>query len=73
MENYIVRIYRRDSADPNKLSGICESVEKETRDSFNTLGKLVSLISPANAAPDENVEAGNARPETGSKVISLAD
>jgi hypothetical protein len=73
MENYIVRIYRRDSVDPNKLTGICESVEKETRDSFNTLGKLVSLISPARAAPDENVEADNARPETGSKVISLAD
>ena len=73
MENYIVRIYRRDSDDPNKVTGICESVEKETRDSFNTLGKLVSLISPARAAPYENAEVDNARPETGSKVISLAD
>jgi hypothetical protein len=73
MENYIVRIYRRDSDDPSKLTGICESVEKETRDSFNTLGKLVSLISPARAAPYEDAEVDNGTPETGSKVISLAD
>lgn len=73
MENYIVRIYRRDSDDPNKLTGICESVEKETRDSFNTLGKLVSLISRARATRDEHAEADNGRSETVSKLISLAD
>ena len=72
MENYIVRIYRRDDADPNKLVGVCESVEQDTRDTFKTLGRLMSLISPSTG------EGGNAMvdggiAETSSKTISLAD
>lgn len=73
MENYIVRVYRRDAADPNKLVGVCESVEQETRDVFNTLGSLMSLISPARVVPDRNGEVDDGLPEKPSKAISLAD
>jgi len=73
MENYIVRIYRRDRADPSKLTGVCESVEQETRTTFNTLGKLMSLISPMRVVPGEKIAVDGSAPETPPKVISLAD
>jgi len=73
MENYIVRIYRRDDADPNKLIGVCESVEQETRDTFNTLGSLISMISSARVVLDESGVVDGSTPETRSKTISLAD
>ena len=73
MENYIVRIYRRDDVDPNKVVGVCESVEQETRDTFNTLGSLISMISPARVVLDESGEVDGSTPETRSKAISLAD
>lgn len=44
MENYIVRIYRRDSADPHKVSGVFASVEQETESTFTNLNSLVSLL-----------------------------
>ena len=44
MENYIVRIYRRDAVDPRKVVGIFECVEEETVDSFTHLNGLVSLL-----------------------------
>ncbi len=55
MENYIVRIYRRDSADPNKVAGVFESVEQETENTFTSLNSLVELL--ATECPDqESVE-----------------
>lgn len=50
MENYIVRIYRRDAADPNKVAGIFESVEQQTEKSFTSLNSLLSLLAKAPAA-----------------------
>ena len=50
MENYIVRIYRRDAADPNKVAGVFESVEQETENSFTNLNSLVSLLATDCAA-----------------------
>ena len=44
MENYIVRIYRRDEHDPCKVTGVLESVEQETRQTFFTLNTLGSLL-----------------------------
>lgn len=44
MENYIVRIYRRDAADPSKIAGVFESVEQETENTFSNLGSLMSLL-----------------------------
>ena len=44
MENYIVRIYRRDQTDPDKVAGTFESVENETRNSFTSLSSLIDLL-----------------------------
>jgi hypothetical protein len=46
MENYIVRIYRRDETDPDKMAGTFESVENETRNAFTSLGSLIDLLTP---------------------------
>jgi hypothetical protein len=46
MENYIVRIYRRGVSGPEELAGVCESVERETRYTFNTLETLMALLAP---------------------------
>ena len=46
MENYIVRIYRRDAADPDKLTGVFESVERQTSDTFTSLTDLIDLLQP---------------------------
>ena len=51
MENYIVRIYRRDCSNPEKVTGMLESVEQETRQPFHSIGALRSLLSAA-PAPD---------------------
>ncbi|GMQ84052.1 MAG: hypothetical protein BMS9Abin06_0804 [Gammaproteobacteria bacterium] len=44
MENYIVRIYRRDRTDPRKVIGVLESVERETQQSFADLNTLSTLL-----------------------------
>lgn len=44
MENYIVRIYRRDEDDPEKVTGMLESVEHETRESFHSINALQALL-----------------------------
>ena len=44
MENYIVRIYRRDKKDRTKVTGIVESVERDTRHTFHTLNSLRSVL-----------------------------
>ena len=44
MENYIVRIYRRDRDNPDQVTGILESVEEETQQTFHTLDTLHSFL-----------------------------
>jgi hypothetical protein len=44
MENYVVRIYRRDASDPHKVAGVFESVEQETENTFTHLSSLLSLL-----------------------------
>lgn len=73
MENYIVRICRRDDADPNKLTGVFESVERETRDTFKTVGRLMSLISPQTAVADDDATVDDSIPEIRRKAVSLSD
>lgn len=46
MENYIVRIYRRDETDPDKVAGTFESVESENRKAFTSLSSLIDLLTP---------------------------
>jgi hypothetical protein len=58
MENYIIRIYRRDHSDPEKLTGLLESVEKETRHPFHTLSDLCALLVPA-AHRDQQAEVAS--------------
>ena len=53
MENYIVRIYRRDASDPHKVAGVFESVERETEDTFTHLASLVSLLATDCARPEK--------------------
>ena len=50
MENYIVRIYSRDKEGSDKVTGILESVERQTRQSFLSLDALRSMLhAPATA------------------------
>jgi hypothetical protein len=73
MENYIVRIYRRDAADPNKVAGIFESVERQTENSFTSLNSLLSLLARAPAAgrgPDD-AAASTAKPERTDRSIKI--
>ncbi len=62
MENYIVRIYRRDQDNPDHVTGMLESVEAETRHPFKTLKGLHSLLSdtdtPAESKKLKTVSAG---------------
>lgn len=44
MENYIVRIYRRDPVDPGKVTGVVESVENETEIPFSSMSSLCAVI-----------------------------
>lgn len=51
MENYIVRVYRRDEQKPDEVVGIVERVEKEDRQPFHSLSELCKILSlcPADA------------------------
>lgn len=59
MENYIVRIYRRDEANPDKLTGVFESVEKETRSTFTTLDSLIDLLTLKQTTHARSSKSGN--------------
>jgi hypothetical protein len=45
MENYIVRLYRRDSTNPEKLVGLIETVGLDKTRSFHTVNELVAILS----------------------------
>ncbi len=64
MENYIVRIYRRDSTDPEQVNGVLESVEQDTRRPFANLNTLSSMLAnDPEAIPGKSTHSGsNARP-----------
>lgn len=64
MENYIVRIYRRDINDRSKVTGLVESVERDTRHTFHHLNSLRSFLMeepPCNSS--NTVSTGNDVPE----------
>jgi hypothetical protein len=44
LENYIIRIFRRDEKDPARVAGLLESVERETRYSFQSWDELRDLL-----------------------------
>lgn len=43
MENHIVRIYRRGEKDRTKVTGVVESVGRDTRHTFHSLNSLRSV------------------------------
>jgi hypothetical protein len=44
MDNYIVRIYRRDPRHPEQLVGMVESVEQESQQRFHTAHELLAIL-----------------------------
>jgi hypothetical protein len=44
VDNYIIRIYRRDPRDPHKIIGMAEAVETEEKVTFTSLDKLQSIL-----------------------------
>ena len=44
MENYIVRIYRRDQSQPETVTGLVEAVETGETHPFSSLGELAELL-----------------------------
>ena len=47
MENYIVRIYRRDPNDTEKVKGSLESIENETQQPFESWRDLRAALASA--------------------------
>ena len=56
MENYIVRIYGRDPGDSDRVTGMLESVEQETRRPFHSLDALRSMLDAPAAAERQNTD-----------------
>ena len=46
MENFIVRIYRRESNDPNRIVGIVESPDSSESKRFSNIEDLLSILVP---------------------------
>ncbi len=46
MDNYIVRIFRRDDNDPDKISGLVEIVAEEKQRVFSGCDELREILSP---------------------------
>lgn len=46
MENFIVRIYRRESDDPNRITGVVEKPDSSERKRFSNIEDLVSILVP---------------------------
>ncbi len=60
MENYIVRIYRRDQNNPMQITGIVESVEQGVNTPFKNieaLNKLLLRSSQSSLDTDANVNS----------------
>ncbi|MDH4163773.1 MAG: hypothetical protein OEW15_13970 [Nitrospirota bacterium] len=61
MENYIIRIYRRDNDDPRKMNGIIESVEAGEQKPFGTYTELWEVL----RSKDRDAEKSNKRKKRG--------
>jgi hypothetical protein len=46
MDNYIVRIYRRDIDDPRRIAGMVEIVDQEEKKAFAGIEELVNILAP---------------------------
>lgn len=50
MENYIVRVYRRDEFDADGLAGLVEIVETGEKRRFHSLGELMAVLQESTQA-----------------------
>ncbi len=44
MESYVVRVYRRDAKDSEKLAGLVELVEVDEEKAFTSFGELRAIL-----------------------------
>jgi hypothetical protein len=44
LENYIVRIYRRDQDRPSEIAGLVELVEAEKKQAFKNIDELLQIL-----------------------------
>lgn len=44
MENYIVRIYRRDQDSPSEIAGLVELVEAKKKQAFKNIDELSQIL-----------------------------
>ena len=58
LKNYIVRIYRHDEKDSNKVIGVLEHVEEELQASFSSMEELVNLLRKGNTSNQIITEEG---------------
>jgi len=64
LENYIVRIYRRDHDESAKVAGIVESVETEKKQAFKNMDELAQILCnpevksfPKRKRPTQNIKS----------------
>jgi hypothetical protein len=64
LENYIVRIYRRDHDESIKVVGIVESVETEKKQAFKNMDELTRILcnpkrksSPKKKKPTQDIKS----------------
>jgi hypothetical protein len=55
MENYIVRIYRRDDLEPDGVTGVVEAVETGEMQPFSALSELATLLAETSTETEESV------------------
>ncbi len=58
MDNYIIRIYRRDPSDPRKIVGIAESVESDEKRNFTDFDQLQEFIGMGRTIEDSGQQPG---------------
>ena len=51
LKNYIIRIYRRDRADPDKIWGIIEDIESGAKHRFTSFGELKRVLAATDGRP----------------------
>jgi hypothetical protein len=56
VENYILRIYRRDEHYPDRVIGVVEDVENGERLPFRNLGELITILAEREFLVSESEE-----------------
>lgn len=62
MENYIVRIYRRDDSNSENVIGMVESVETQRQQPFHNLVTLTELLSGKGVGNARSTEPDDSSP-----------